>query len=115
MNRKMVFYTIGQMLITEAVLLLLPTIVSIIYSDGCLSSFLITIGIALVLGGLLVFFCKTKNQVIYAKEGFVTVSLVWIVMSLVGALPFYISGKIPSYIDAVFETVRGSPRRVRQS
>lgn len=107
MNRKMVFYTIGQMLITEAVLLLLPTIVSIIYGEGCISAFLITIGIALVLGGLLVFFCKTKNQVIYAKEGFVTVSLVWIVMSLVGALPFYISGEIPSYVDAVFETVSG--------
>ncbi len=106
MNRKMVFYTIGQMLITEAVLLLLPTIVSIIYGESCFA-FLITIAVALVLGGLLVFFCKTKNQVIYAKEGFVTVSLVWIVMSLVGALPFYISGEIPSYVDAFFETVSG--------
>ena len=103
----MVFYTIGQMLVTEAVLLLLPTIVSIIYGEGCLSAFLITIGIALVLGGLLVLFCKTKNQIIYAKEGFITVSLVWIAMSLVGALPFYISGEIPSYIDAFFETVSG--------
>ena len=105
MNRKMVFYTIGQMLITEAVLLLLPTVVSVIYGEGCISAFLITIGIALVLGGLLVFLCRTKNQVIYAKEGFITVSLVWIAMSLVGALPFYISGEIPSYIDALFETL----------
>ncbi len=107
MNRKMVFYTIGQMLITEAVLLLLPTIVSIIYGESCLSAFLITIAVALVLGVGLVLLCKTKNQIIYAKEGFVTVSLVWIVMSLVGALPFYLSGEIPSYVNALFETVSG--------
>ena len=107
MNRKMVFYTIGQMLITEAVLLLLPTAVSVIYGEGCLSAFLITMGVALILGGLLMLLCRTGNQVIYAKEGFITVSLVWIAMSLVGALPFYISGEIPSYIDALFETVSG--------
>ncbi len=103
----MVFSTIGQMLVTEAVLLVLPLIVSAIYSESCLTAFLITIGIALVSGGLLMLLCRTKNQVIYAKEGFVTVSLVWIAMSLVGALPFYISGEIPSYIDAFFETVSG--------
>ena len=107
MNRKMVFFTIGQMLVTEAVLLVLPLIVSAIYGESCLFAFLITIAVALAVGGLLLFTCRTGNQVIYAKEGFVTVSLVWIAMSLVGALPFYISGEIPSYVDAVFETVSG--------
>lgn len=103
----MVFFTIGQMLVTEAVLLVLPLIVSAIYGESCLFAFLITIAVALAVGGLLLFTCRTGNQVIYAKEGFVTVSLVWIAMSLVGALPFYISGEIPSYVDAVFETVSG--------
>ena len=50
---------------------------------------------------------KTKNRVIYAKDGFAITALAWIVMALVGAVPFVISGDIPSYIDAVFETVSG--------
>lgn len=107
MNRKMVFYTIGQMLVAEAVLLVLPLIVSAIYGEACLVAFLITMAVSLVLGGALMLLCRTGNQVIYAKEGFVTVSLVWIAMSLVGALPFYISGEISSYVDAFFETVSG--------
>lgn len=107
MNRKMVFYTIGQMLVTLAVLLVLPAIISALYLESCLWAFLITIAIALVLGGTLLLLFKTGNQVIYAKEGFVTVALVWLALSAVGALPFYISGEISSYVDAFFETVSG--------
>ncbi len=53
------------------------------------------------------FFAKPRNHVIYAKEGFATVALAWIIMSAIGALPFVISGEIPSYVDAWFETVSG--------
>lgn len=108
MNRKMVFYMIGQMIKLEAVLLVLPLLVSLIYREHETAlSFLITIGIALVLGFALTLIFRTKNRVIYAKEGFVIVALTWLALSAVGCLPFIISGEIPSFFDAFFETVSG--------
>ncbi|MBR3589166.1 MAG: TrkH family potassium uptake protein, partial [Clostridia bacterium] len=68
---------------------------------------MIAILIAAVLGTLLVFVFRKKDDVIYSKEGFLTVSLSWIILSLIGALPFRLSGEIPHYVDAVFETVSG--------
>ena len=107
MNRRMVFFLVGQILKAEAALLALPLIVSLLYKESGYLSFLITIGIALVLGFGLTLISRPKNKVIYAKEGFVVVALAWLVMSAVGALPFVISGSIPSYVDALFETVSG--------
>lgn len=107
MNHRMVFSTVGKIVWVEAIMLILPCIVSMIYEDKSTVPFLITILIAAVIGTALVVFCRTKNDVIYAKEGFLTVSLSWIILSLIGALPFTISGEIPNYIDAVFETVSG--------
>ncbi len=107
MNQKMVFQTIGLMLIVEAALLLLPAVVALIYGESCLWALLISAAIALAAGMLLHRICRTKNQVIYAREGFVTVALCWLVLSAVGALPFTLSGEIPSYVDAFFETVSG--------
>lgn len=107
MNRKMVFYVIGQIICAEAVLLLLPLIVSAVYAESCAFSFMITIAAATVIGLCMVLIFKPKNKVIYSKEGFVIVALSWVLMSLIGALPFTLSGEIPSYVDAVFETVSG--------
>lgn len=107
MNRKMVFYTIGQIIKLEGFLLLLPLLVSLIYMDGCWWSFLIVAVGAIGAGYALTYFCKTKNQVIFAKEGFVIVGLSWIMLSLTGSLPFLFSGQIPSFVDAFFETVSG--------
>ncbi|MBE6784565.1 MAG: TrkH family potassium uptake protein [Ruminococcaceae bacterium] len=107
MNRKMVFGTAGKIVCAEALILIIPLIVSLIYNEKCATSFLITIAISAIVGAALVFFGKTENEVIYAKEGFLTVSLSWILLSLIGALPFTISGEIPNYVDAVFETVSG--------
>lgn len=107
MNRKMVFYTIGQIIKLEGFLLLLPLLVSLIYMDGCWWSFLIVAAGAIGAGYALTYFCKTKNQVIFAKEGFVIVGLSWIMLSLTGSLPFLFSGQIPSFVDAFFETVSG--------
>ena len=107
MNRRMVFFLVGQILKAEAALLALPLIVSLLYKESGYLSFLITIGIALVLGFGLTLISRPKNKVIYAKEGFVVVALAWLVMSVIGALPFVISGSIPSYVDALFETVSG--------
>ena len=86
--------------------MLLPTIVSLIYGEAVLTSFLITIAL-LVATGLVLVAMKPKDKTIYARHGLIIVSLGWILMSLFGALPFYFSGEIPNYIDAVFEAVSG--------
>ncbi len=106
MNYKMISYNIGRILLVEAALLILPAIVSIIYNDGVLLSFAVTIA-ALTATGLLATRKKPDNRSIYAKEGYVIVAFTWILMSLFGALPFTLSGHIPSFIDAFFETVSG--------
>lgn len=107
MNRRMVFTMVGRIIKLEAVLMALPLLVSAIYNEKCFWAFLITIGIALVLGFAMTIICKPGNHIIYAKEGFVTVALAWIALSAIGALPFVISGEIKSYFDAFFETVSG--------
>lgn len=106
MNYKMITYNIGRILLVEAILLVLPAIVSIIYDDGMLISFAVTIA-ALTATGLFATRKKPDNRSIYAKEGYVIVAFTWVLMSLFGALPFTLSGHIPSFIDAFFETVSG--------
>ncbi len=107
MNRKMVFYLLGRLILLEGALLVAPLLVSLVYHDLGTVPFLITIGICLGLGGALSLFCHTGDQVIFAKEGFIVTSLAWLAVSALGALPFVIAGEIPSYVDAFFETVSG--------
>ncbi len=107
MNRRMVLNTLGHISLAEAALLALPLIVSFIYKEACAWAFLITIGICLVVGLILKFTSRPGTKVIYAKESFAIVTYAWLMMAGFGALPFVISGEIPSYIDAFFETVSG--------
>ena len=102
MNRKMVFYMIGKIVQAEAAMLLLPLVVALLYKETPLP-FLITIGIALVLGIALSLIFKPKDRVIYAKEGFVIVAFAWIALSLIGCIPFVLSGALPNFFDAFFE------------
>lgn len=106
MNFQIIRRTIGWILIFEACFFLVPIVTALVYSESQVWDFLLSAGICAAAGGLLII-GKLKNTAIYAKEGFVIVALSWIVMSLFGALPFYISGCIPSYVDALFETVSG--------
>lgn len=105
MNYGMIRYILGKMLQIEGVLLLLPAFVSLIYREKTGIWFLLVSGllclIAVSIGR------KPKDTMIYAKEGFVIVALAWICWSAFGALPFVLSGAIPNYIDAFFETVSG--------
>ena len=103
----MVFYTCGQMLLLEAVLLILPLVTALIYRESCSIAILISIGAALIIGALIMVVSKPKDTVIYSREGFIITALTWVLFSAIGALPFVISGEIPSYIDAFFETVSG--------
>ena len=102
----MVAYILGVLLLIEAFLLIFPLITAFIYSEPVMP-FLASIGILGLVGGLLRLIGRTKNKTIYAREGFLIVSLGWILLSAMGALPFFISGEIPNYIDALFETASG--------
>ena len=106
MNYKLIFHTIGKILLIEAILLIFPLIVNFIYREENLFAFSLTISILMVVGTLLIMI-KPKNKRMFVREGFVIVGLAWIVLSLFGALPFTLSGDIPNYVDAVFETVSG--------
>lgn len=107
MNRKMILYVIGQILLIEAACLMLPFATALIYSESVWWVYLAVSLCAAFLGAGLMLTCKVRNSVIFAKEGFVITALSWIILSLVGALPFCIAGEIPSYVDAIFETVSG--------
>ncbi|MBQ8209280.1 MAG: TrkH family potassium uptake protein [Clostridia bacterium] len=106
MNYKMVLRLTGRLLMVEAAIMFIPFAVSIYCGDSISYTYLITSGL-LIATGLLMGLPKPDSKRIYAREGFVMVSLAWILMSLFGALPFTLSGAIPSYIDAFFETVSG--------
>lgn len=106
MNLKMVVKTIGKLLQAEALFMLLPLFVSIYYKENLLYVYGIVIALLLLVGTIMTL-SKPKTKTIYAREGFLIVSLSWILLSFFGALPFVISGEIPSFIDAIFETVSG--------
>lgn len=106
MNYSMIFFIIGWVFIIEAALMAPSALVALLYSERSIWAFAAAIGLCLLLGVPLVR-KQPANKVFYAKEGCVTVSLSWIVMSLMGALPFVFSGVIPSIVDAMFETVSG--------
>ena len=106
MNTKMIRYILAKMLGVEALLLLLPALVGVIYQEKYAVYFLIP-SITLLLIFVIWGRKKPENSTIYGKEGMIVVACAWILWSLFGALPFRLSGFIPSYLDAFFETVSG--------
>ena len=106
MNFRMIKNILGWILMFEAVFLLIPLATALIYKEDVYLAYLISIGACLLFGALLIW-KKPKNKVLYSREGFVIVSLSWIVLSLFGALPLFITKEAPSYIDALFEVVSG--------
>ena len=105
MNNRMIAYIIGRILLTEAALLVLPLLVTFLYGDSPVP-FLIPILLLALCGGAMGW-KKPKSTALYARDGLAVVALAWICMSLFGALPFVLSGDIPNYVDAFFETVSG--------
>ena len=108
MNYKMMGRFIAQILAIEGVFMVPAALISVGYGEmNAARSFLITMGIIAVLGTALFLLCKGAPSAFYAKEGLVCVGVSWIVLSLIGCLPFYISREIPRYVDALFEIVSG--------
>lgn len=107
MNRRMILSLLGYVLLIIGAVLFLPLLVGLIRGERAALSILYTIGVCAALGVPLCLLKPKLNRTMHAKDSFVMVALSWIVISLVGALPFYLSGEIPSYLDAVFEAVSG--------
>ena len=105
MNYRMIAQTLGRVLCIEAALMLLPLFTGLYYHEKPLP-FLLTIIVTAAAGGFLLLL-RPESGEMYAREGFLLVGLSWIAMSLFGALPFVLSGQIPKYVDALFETVSG--------
>lgn len=106
MNYSIIRYILGWVLVLEAIFMLMPCLVAVVYQEKSGVAFLATAAVCAA-AGLLMIKSKPKNKNYYAREGFVIVALSWIVMSLFGALPFILSGEIPSFVDALFEIVSG--------
>lgn len=106
MNYSMIFYIIGWILISEAAFMVPPCIVAMIYGERDGWAFVAVILLCLLIGVPRVL-KQPKDKVFYTREGFVTVASSWIIMSIIGALPFLFSGSITSVVDALFETVSG--------
>lgn len=107
MNHRMIRYIIGMFLRAEAAFMALPVFVCLCFGDfHDIPPFLYSIGLTL-LAAVLLGVKKPENDVVFARESFISVSLGWILLSLFGALPFYLSGAIPNIADCFFETVSG--------
>lgn len=108
MNYKKLGKILGKILILEGILMLAPLAVSLIYKESLTHILAFLIPIVAVTGiGFLLQLPKPKRDFLYQKEGFALTALVWIVMTLFGAIPFVINGDIPNYIDACFEIMSG--------
>lgn len=106
MNKKMIVYILGRVMLVEAVLMVLPVVCGLLYREQETIAFLPPILLAGAAGALL-FRRKPANSVIYAREGFCIVAASWVMLSLVGALPFLLCGRGVSVWDSIFETVSG--------
>ncbi|NLX63301.1 MAG: TrkH family potassium uptake protein [Clostridiaceae bacterium] len=106
MNFTMIIKNLGILLMVEAACMLPSLLVAIINNQYDIMAFIVTMMILIVVG-LLMYCIPARNKNFYTRDGFAIVSLGWILVSLFGALPFYLSGAIPSYVDALFETVSG--------
>lgn len=106
MNTSMIRYILGNILKLQSAFLLLPAVADLIYKENAFIPY-ITVAVSCFIIGLILTWKKPVDTVFYLKEGCVATSLSWIVLSISGAFPFMLTGEIPHFIDALFETVSG--------
>lgn len=106
MNSSMIRYILGNILKVEGLLLLLPCLIAVIYQEPEGLCYFITALVSMLLG-FLITIKKPKEYIIYLKEGCIATALSWIIMGVVGCIPFLLTKEIPSFVDALFETVSG--------
>ena len=105
MNYKMVGRVLGMVLLCLTGLMLVPLLAGIIYGEN-VRPFVLCIALSLALG-LTLASIKPDSTELFARDGFLAVGLAWMLMSLLGALPYILSGDIPDFVDALFESVSG--------
>lgn len=107
MNYRMIIYIMGQILRIVGICMLLPILVGAFYGEEhVIESFAIPAAVTILIS-IIFTIKKPKNRSVFSLEGFVSVAASWIAMSAIGAMPFVISGEIPHFVDALFETVSG--------
>ena len=106
MNTSMIRYILGNILKLQALFLLLPSITALIYREDTFTTYII-VAFSCLIVGLMMTWKKPEDHVFYLKEGCVATALSWIVLSVSGAFPFVLTGEIPHFIDALFETASG--------
>ncbi len=106
MNRSMIVYILGHVIRLEGVFMMLPCLVALYYKEQA-GLYFIAVGAVCVLLGAVLTARKPKNHVFYLKEGCIATAFSWIFLSFFGCLPFVLSGEIPSFTDALFETISG--------
>ena len=106
MNYRSITYILGWIMRVEGVFLLLPVIVALIYGEDIWTIYLVCAFLTLAIGVLLSL-KRSGNFRLFAREGYVSVALGWVVMSLISALPLWITGDIPHFVDALFEIISG--------
>ena len=107
MNYAIVFRLLGYILLCEGALLLLPAITSLIFGEWVVLGIFLAVAVFCVAAGFLLKCIKPSSKVFYMREGFACTALSWVVISIVGAVPFVLTGCIPNPVDALFETVSG--------
>ena len=105
MNARMILRVLGYILLIFAALLLLPLIASLCFRENPVPLLIPLLGSALL--GFLLTLPRPRSTTLFARDGFVIVGVGWILISLIGALPFFLSGALPSFVDALFETASG--------
>lgn len=104
MHKRSILYLLGWVLIIEGLVMQLATIVGLYYKEQNFIYFLV-IGAVLAVLGLIAVLLKPKGEIVmYMRDGFAATALSWCVLSLAGCLPFFFSGEIPNFVDALFET-----------
>ena len=106
MNTSIIRYILGHIIKLEGFFMLLPCVIAIIFNEKELFTYLAIAVVCILLGSVLTL-KKAKDNVFYLKEGCIATSLSWILLSFFGALPFVLTGEIPHFTDAMFETVSG--------
>ena len=108
MNYKMMGRFIAQILSIEGLFMIPALLIGLFRGESApVQAFALTMGVIAAVAAMLFLLCRKAPSAFYAKEGLVCVGVSWVVMSLIGSLPFYISREIPAYIDAFFEIVSG--------
>ena len=107
MNIKMLIYILGKVLLIEGILMVLPIVCGVFYGEWSFLTYYVACAAAYIIAGCLISFKKPKNMTVFIKDGCVATALSWVVLSIGGCIPFILTGEIPSFTDALFETISG--------